>query len=50
MAETPGAAGQQEGKSLGLWSLCTAGTNLLANEKYTIAESEPLHFGSARAG
>ena len=41
---------QQEGKSLGLWSPCTAGTNLLANEKYTVADSEPLHFGSVRAG
>lgn len=60
MGTQPGAPGQwqsplgqleqQEGKSLGLWSLYTAETNLLVNEKYTIAESEPLHFGSTRAG
>lgn len=50
MAEPPGTAGATRGKSLGLWSLYTAETNLLVNEKYTIAESEPLHFGSTRAG
>lgn len=49
MAEPPGTAGATRGKSLGLLE-SHAETNLLVNEKYTIAESEPLHFGSTRAG